>query len=56
MVSEPFGFEPFHLVAVVYDVAEAVESSGAVEFFFGFADSRDYTDRNPECSSVLCVP
>ena len=42
--DEPFGFESFHLVAVVYDVAEAVESSGAVEFFFGFADSRDYTE------------
>lgn len=50
--DEPFGFEPFHLVAVVYDVAEAVESSGAVEFFFGFADSRDYTEAEPECSSI----
>lgn len=42
--DEPFGFESFHFVAVVYDVAEAVEPSGAVEFFFGFADSRDYTE------------
>ena len=42
--KEPFGFEPFHLVAVVYDVAEAVESSGAVEFFFGFADGGYYSE------------